>query len=148
MLFWTLAMHLSCSMLIYSWPLMYSWLRKQLLVPHKGWVRIDSVCQSESERQGACFSSTVFVRSLRVHLYGVGTYSLSLSQPLTTAICNAVMWSTVSLCPLHTRTQKRAHTHARIFIHTRGVTFHTTTNEPAQTHIIIMLDFNCETMCF
>lgn len=104
-------------------------------------MRIDSVCQSESGRLGACFSSTVFVRSLRVHLYGVGTHSLSLSQPLTRAICNAVMWSTVSLCPLHghARTHDHAelHTHTRTRVHThrRSMTFRTTTSGPAKTHI-------------
>lgn len=101
-------------------------------------------CVPEWEREvgggGVCCSSTVFVRSLRVHLYGVGTHSLSLSQPLTTAICNAVMWSTVSLCPLPTQTHARANlTVAQTSVYTQaqlrpayprhGVTVHTTTNE-------------------
>ena len=103
-----------------------------------------TVCARVRARgRGACFSSTVFVRSLRVHLYGVGTHSLSLSQPLTTAICNAVMWSTVSLCPLHTHTHTQTHTHTHTLtrIRARGVTVHTTINEPAQAHINITPGF-------
>lgn len=79
-------------------------------------MRIDSLCQSEGARQGP-----VFVRSPRVHLYRVGTHSLPLSQPLTTAICNAVMWSTVSLCPSHTHTRSHIeNTHTCSCVHRRS----------------------------
>lgn len=116
-------------------------------------------CVPEWEREvgagGVCCSSTVFVRSLRVHLYGVGTHSLSLSQPLTTAICNAVMWSTVSLCPLPTQTHARAtsqsHKQACIRKHNYGP--HTPTwchrsHDNKWTHISKMQGSNCGSTCF